>query len=174
MGNNKSRVFKLIEAINKVLFSQKINEMSFVTDPDYTKELGNKPIGTILLEIKKRRKGFVKTKFPISLCQVGKTLSKSYSFCINWGEPDIKGASGHGILHILQGHKQVDFNKVVQTLPRVIASGTVANEDSDNIGNYIIIRDKIKFVFSIDDKCPTNVLLVSAYDLRKKSSKKTK
>lgn len=83
-----------------------------------------------------------------------------------WGEPDkIKGnkkLEGHGLVHILQGHKR-QFKEVINNLVDCLVKQRPAKLDKS--GNYSIINRQYRFYFALqyENDLVDHAVLISAF-----------
>lgn len=124
-----------IKQINEQLtkfIEQQINEMAIL----YGRSLGySNNILDAINRIETAKQGHIKTscnlivKAPVTTEEIqngiydkilkGVIVEKSYPITIVWGEADKKGLQGHGLVHILQGHK-ADYNSIKNELNKAI------------------------------------------------------
>lgn len=98
--------------------------------------------------------------------QLNVPITRSYPIVLVWGEPDKKNDHkllfGHGLSHIIQGHKD-QIKDVFNKLQKVIVNKRTAK--SDKYGNYTIKEGQYRFCFSIQDNKELGIhaVLITAY-----------
>lgn len=166
---------KLNEELDKYLESFPINEMAI----KYGRSLGKqnnlvKAIDTVL----QARQGHVKTNMMLKVKSMitpeeikfgvydkimqNVIVEKEYPITIVWGEPDKGKLYGHGISHILQGHKK-DFNEIKTELNKAILDGTAAKIINSNAN--LLWKNKYIFSFALfnNNGRPEEAVLITGF-----------
>ena len=89
-------------------------------------------------------------------------VTRDYPIILVWGEKDKtknnKSLEGHGLTHIIQGHKQ-DFNKVIPKLQQIINKKVEAKPDK--FGNYGVRLSNYRFIFTLVEKKMEHQIMLS-------------